>query len=81
MKVRPQRYDEIINAVGRVIGCQYDGLVLPIVIVGVAVRTMLAHLLHHQVCQTRFRFRQRRGRRFRGPVRILPRSRRFQRRR
>lgn len=42
--MRPQRYYKVVNPVTGVIRRQYDGLVLPIVLLGVPIGAMLAHL-------------------------------------
>lgn len=46
-----QRYNEIVNAVRGVVGGQDDGLVLPLVLLGVAVGAVLAHLRQLQATQ------------------------------
>lgn len=43
-EVRPQRNDEVVDAVGGVVRRQDDGLVLPVVLAGVSVRAVFANL-------------------------------------
>lgn len=49
--MRPQRYDEVVNAVGGVVGRQDDGLVLPLVVPGVPVAAVFADLSQLEAAQ------------------------------
>lgn len=42
--MRSQWYYEVVNSITGVIRCQYDGLILPIVLLGIPIAAMLAHL-------------------------------------
>lgn len=46
-----QRDDKVVDPVGGVVGGEDDGLVLPLVLLGVAVRAVLAHLRQLQAAQ------------------------------
>lgn len=43
--MRPQRYYKVVNPVTGIIRRQYDGLVLPIVLLGVPIAAVLAYLV------------------------------------
>lgn len=56
--MRPQGYDEIVDAVGGVICRQDDGFVLPLVVPGVTVAAVLAYLSQLETAQRLFLFQE-----------------------